>query len=430
MLVLILVLLKVNNAFAVTEFLTTFCTSGCDYTAASTAATALGLAGNIKSASNLAKTGSYTTLIGSAIADNTAITWDVGARSGTLIHMTSTQYLIKCATTTDCTNLGDTDIVSDGTNTFVVSGAPDSPIIRINCHENATFTDAVTISMGSATNSNSTNYMILGVDSAYRHDGTSSTGCRISSNTNAFTVTLGSHSSTVEWLRLAEASNGASDLGCLTMAQGFGQWNLGGRNLIVENCNSSGSGNWRGVVIGHSANTGNPVNYLYNSIVYNSEKDGVMIGNLSTGADYEISNVTTYGNGQNGISAGGSGLQTLKNDLSCGNVTADYAGSYDTFTTSGSCDATGTSGLTGLSSSTEFTNTGSNDYHLKAGATSIDTATSLGSTNNINIDIDNYTRTGTWDLGADEFVSSGATEVNGKLTLQGVTIKGAMLRGR
>jgi hypothetical protein len=395
-------MLPASKIFAVTEFQTTWCTSGCDYTAASTAITALALAGNIKAASNLAKTGNWTNKVGSSITDNAAVTWDAGARTGHLIHMTGTQYLISCTTTTDCTNLGAGDTVSDGTNTFDISGAPDSAIVRINCHENATFNDNFTVSMGAATNSDATNYMIVGVDSGFRHNGTSSTGCKVQSNAAAITVTLGSHSSTAEWLRIGLNLSNGTNASCASTSATFGNWNLGFRNVIVENCVNSGAGSFRGVTLGHSANTGNPVNYIQNSIVYGSESDGIQFSGSATGVDNSIWNNTSYGNGGWGITAGGGGIEVVKNNLACQNTSGDYQGTYDTFTSNGSCDTSGTSGLTSLTNSAEFVNTGSNDYHLKLSAVSIDKGTNLGSSNNINIDIDNTTRIGAWDIGADE----------------------------
>jgi hypothetical protein len=79
-------------------------------------------------------------------------------------------------------------------------------------------------------------------------------------------------------------------------------------------------------------------------------------------------------------------------------------------TTCASSDATGSAGLQNIAANTtNFTNVtaGSEDFHLPAGSALIDVGTDTSGDAaplNFTDDIDGVTRTGTWDIGADEYV--------------------------
>lgn len=94
-----------------------------------------------------------------------------------------------------------------------------------------------------------------------------------------------------------------------------------------------------------------------------------------------------------------------------GSVSVDYDPAMSTVVnaavaTNMSEDTTGSSGLTSITPSSQYTSLtgGSEDYHLKSGADAIDAGTDLTTT--ANEDIDYYDRDAggvTWDIGADEF---------------------------
>ena len=96
-----------------------------------------------------------------------------------------------------------------------------------------------------------------------------------------------------------------------------------------------------------------------------------------------------------------SAIFELKNNLVTGSTTADYSinvGSAS-YTTATNISSDATSPQTGLRSKT-ITYVGGGDYHLDASETdAIDAGTTIGTFAN---DYDGDTRSGTWDIGADE----------------------------
>jgi hypothetical protein len=107
---------------------------------------------------------------------------------------------------------------------------------------------------------------------------------------------------------------------------------------------------------------------------------------------------------------------TLKNCYSGGNTTSDYmegASAGWTNWTATTCMASDADASeTGLTNSiafdtSNFTNVtaGSEDLHLVTGSDLIDAGTDLSGT--FTIDINGATRSGTWDVGPDEFVAAG-----------------------
>jgi hypothetical protein len=101
----------------------------------------------------------------------------------------------------------------------------------------------------------------------------------------------------------------------------------------------------------------------------------------------------------------------LKNNISYNNGT-DYSGSWKTTSTNNlSKDATAPALNTYYRNKTlTFTNVtaGSEDFHLISTDTdAIDNGADLSGT--FTTDIDGTTRSGTWDIGADEYVSSAPT---------------------
>lgn len=92
-----------------------------------------------------------------------------------------------------------------------------------------------------------------------------------------------------------------------------------------------------------------------------------------------------------------------------------------TLTTCASSDTTGSSGLQSIAASTSvFTNVtaGSEDFHLVSGSPLIDAGTDLSG--DFTTDIDGATRSGTWDVGADEFAGGGGGTTVSYLMLLGV----------
>jgi hypothetical protein len=92
--------------------------------------------------------------------------------------------------------------------------------------------------------------------------------------------------------------------------------------------------------------------------------------------------------------------------------------------------ASGTGSLDSKAATDQFVSTieGSEDLHLKSGADAIDAGTDLGTTpTEVNFDIDNRDRDAeddTWDMGADEFISTVSMIIEGGFTIEGgITIE-------
>jgi len=133
-------------------------------------------------------------------------------------------------------------------------------------------------------------------------------------------------------------------------------------------------------------------------------------------------NTNTDGQGfvySNTVSGCTKGIETswqdtvAKNNIAFNN-TDDYLGDYypgETSTNNAYSEGSdpGSNGLniTGNSSSDLFVDFGIDDFHLKSGSVLIDAGADLSSDGYLNFsdDIDGDNRSGTWDIGADEYVA-------------------------
>lgn len=156
------------------------------------------------------------------------------------------------------------------------------------------------------------------------------------------------------------------------------------------------------------------VKMLGQSVFRNNFILGCKYHGLATDSKTDVSaklyNNTIVGATGNGLVVGlDSGHATavidLQNNLVTGSTTADYSinvGSA-TYTTLTNISSDATSPQTGLRSKT-ITYVGGGDYHLDAGETdAIDAGTTIGTFSD---DYDGDTRSGAWDIGADEIAST------------------------
>ena len=399
-----------HNADAVFNFDVTVCSSGCDYTAFSTAENALDNAGDIRDTGSV-KSGAWDAQSGS-IADATAVTWDSGASTGTLHHMTDAGAVGEYLVTVTTGVLDDNDIISDGTNTITVAGAPDSVSINMNCGANETITDQLVIG-GFTTDSDNT--VTVSVLEAFRHNGTVSTGCRINYSSAGDVVSIVDSNVTVEWLIISEGwNNNTNSLECVFF--GNADTNNTLSHTIVPNCANSGAGRGDSAVY-VVACTSTCTQYIINNIVYGAQTDAIDL-NVTFGITLTAVNNTVYGGSQYGHKCAPNGTCVIKNGLSCGNTSGDYSGNIDTNITNGACDTTGT--LDSLVAADTFVSItgGSENLHLKSGSGAIDQGTDLVNTpTGVKYDIDNRDRDAqgdVWDMGADEFVVSATTAAVGQ----------------
>lgn len=156
---------------------------------------------------------------------------------------------------------------------------------------------------------------------------------------------------------------------------------------------------------------------------------GINISNYGGGTKNVYSNTILGSNGQ-GITLS-NGTQTIKNNICNGNGT-DYGGTFTTSSNNISEDATSPDVAYRSKAVTFVSETaGSEDLHLASTDTNaIDAGTDTsgeGSPLNFTDDIDGVARSGTWDIGADEFVSGVVTIpsliINGTVFIQNMIVQ-------
>jgi hypothetical protein len=180
-----------------------------------------------------------------------------------------------------------------------------------------------------------------------------------------------------------EGSESLTVIGCIAYGGGlYGFYNTGGDNATYINCISHGNGY------------------------------GFYTDSVSSGTSYF--NCTAHGNTNNGFRTNGV-HSSVKNCLSTGNTGDDYLADgtgtgFDGNTnasedTTASTDISGTGNITGVSPASIYVSSSAPyNLHLTSGASSLINVGS-GLSGNFTNDIDGDTRFGTWDIGADEFVT-------------------------
>jgi hypothetical protein len=195
--------------------------------------------------------------------------------------------------------------------------------------------------------------------------------------------------------------------------QFFADWNryrsirIGASNVTVKNCIFKSAG--------PSCITTSSSSYIFNCIMFGTEttySNGVYQAWNSSGTVY-IYSCTAY-NLKNGyIDELGSSVQ-IKNSIAV-SCTACYSGTFKNTSTHNIASDTTTPefGTYYDSKTITFVDAANGDFHLastESDAINMGTDTSGESAPlNFNTDIDGTTRSGTWDIGADEYVDAGTT---------------------
>ena len=152
---------------------------------------------------------------------------------------------------------------------------------------------------------------------------------------------------------------------------------------------------------------------LYNLIVLGNSVDGIVTRYYGSTVSTNLYSSTIIGH-TNGINGYRTAI-TAKNCYSGDNSTNDYTGTVNK-TTSASSDATGSAGLQNIAYNTSnFINVTatSENLHLVSGSSLKDVGIDTSGESvplNFTTDIDGETRSGSWDIGADEYVAAGDDE--------------------
>lgn len=412
------------NGFAVTEFVCNINkATGQDYDTITLWEAAIDDAGDLTDGSVL--TGDWDNQSGSDIADAAAVTWDTGASSGTLIHMTATQYLIDVASGT----LENDDTVSDGTNTFDVNGVPDSAILRCDVYDDSNpLVDQVTVSGNTVS---ATNYLILSVHSSVRHNGLPGTGLVLDpddASVSADGINYGLTYGIIEWFEVTDWTGYIGfdqrfAITCTADSSGAGVGSTIRHCIIHDNGDDTrdaqhGLGNNRGnrahnnliydvpggIGIFIRTTFGADNNY-YNNTVYNcSSRDNFaqfFVQNGNTGTVHNNVSIDPAGTGD--CFSWGNGTITHDFNVSS-DATADGANSIN------SGDSPAPSGSDFQDPTTTF------DFTPVSASAWEDQGNDLGtSPDQVNIDLKSRDRDGegdTWSMGAIQFVAAAPADRN------------------
>lgn len=260
------------------------------------------------------------------------------------------------------------------------------------------FADTTAFTIDGST-TDATRYMKITVAAGNRHAGSYSTSAyRLEvSGSFAAPITISDDYCQIEWIQVKQTGGTANHYSYILIN------NLTG--LLINKIIHAGGGaatspNGACIGVASSAGTGT----IRNSVLYKANGAGIYCNNFG-GGTLDIQNCTIAGCGTYGIH-NNSGTVTAVNCYSGGNTTDDYSGTI-TKTTCMHSSATVFTGSTASTahSTANFTNVtaGSQDYHLVSGSALIDAGTDKSAT--YTDDIDGDTRSGTFDVGADEFVS-------------------------
>lgn len=182
--------------------------------------------------------------------------------------------------------------------------------------------------------------------------------------------------------------------------------------LHISNCIFKGSANTVSIRP-YTLTTGSEGTwYIWNSIFYDFGSNGSSYFVCGGGTWYLYNCLGAWHSSADfGFRNDGATAVTMKNCYSAGSAGGAYFGTI-TQTTCASSDTTATgTGLDSIAlSAVNFTNVtaGSQDFHLTSGSALKDVGTDLSgdATLPFSDDIDGQTRTGTWDVGPDEFVAA------------------------
>lgn len=247
--------------------------------------------------------------------------------------------------------------------------------------------DNLTIA-GSTTNA--TYYMNVTSPVGERHDGTEGSGFALTDGGSGWIITVDDDNIIIDWLEIKNIGFNDYAIGSTTDS------NLTVRNNIIHD-------GFNLYLISYSATTG----AVHNNIFYDDNGSASRCISLFNASSSTLAYNNTAYNCGTGIYTNSSPM--IKNNIAVGNSTDfTFATSTHDYNVSEDATATGTNSLT-TGSDSDFVSVsgGSEDFHLASGAVEIDEGVDLGST--YEIDIDGVARSGTWDIGADEFVSAAPT---------------------
>lgn len=345
-----------------------------------------------------------------AMADNTAVTGKTSGATGTSQITTSGQILIKSIGATPFSS-GEQVYQTLDTNFVDISDAGDSVKVRAKCQCTDGNADTTPTTITGITNAPA-NPVKVWTDPAesYRHDGKWSTG-------NKYRVVASASSGgMIRFSCRAGISEGLQVHNTHPTGSGSGLYHSTSELCEISECitrlDSTGSGS-KGIYLIVAKPNANL--RIWNNVVYNGGGKGIqLITPPDSGWTMAIYNNTVVDVGSKGIivtDAVGDGSLYLKN-----NVVFNTGDDYDitVFTVRNYTNNMGEDADFGSTNYKQTSQAGTDifedydndDFHLKAGSDALlngtDLSTDPDGVLSFDDDIDGDTRTGTWDIGADQ----------------------------
>lgn len=407
---LFLFLFMQSGAWAVTGFNVSVAPSGGDYSTIQGIFTA---AGTINLTSAATGVFSHTTGITGTMSDNTAVTGLTSGATGTCVHASSTQILIKSITGTF--QSGEIVYETLGTNYVTLNSVAASPYLNIVISGTWASADTVNVNTGNVT-SGSSNTIIIKATGMSRNNGifpSGSGGYWMKPTTgDAITVTGSSGYITIDGLAFDMTTSGGNAIDADNYAP----------NYTITN-NFFKLSNGRGFINNNISGT----NYFYNNICIGNYTQNynecvqITGGGISSGTSFYEYNNVSYSMGT-GFDTDNGTNSTVKiyfyNNFSGHNFGPNgsiyrpsraFAGSNNICDDSSSCTTSPlTSGTNNATSYTSyFTSPSTGIFSLISGSILI--AGGVNESGTFTTDITGATRqsSGAWDVGAFYYASSG-----------------------
>jgi hypothetical protein len=380
---LFLLLINPSSSFAVTDFDVEVRDSGGDYTSITNAESAFDV--DLKDGIVLSHGG-----ITGTIADGSSVTGQTSGATGTAVHVTSDQIGIYAVTGTF--QNGEQIYLTENTNYVTSSSAPDDMAVSITVYNNQS--SGFAWEGGSYDDVNKVE--ISGDTSTW--DGTTSGGVTITGG-GQWGVSI--RDGYVSLHNFVVTGTDDTTIGL--------NRNSVNTNLICDGC---------GIGSGYEFN--NSTYVVINSVSIDSP--GIAFTNYVTHSQLHnvyYYNCTAINPATYGFDEGGTGSVYAYNSVVFGAGTSDYnnstsSGDYNACSDT-SCSSY-TNNIQSLTMADELEDGANGDVHLLSTSNLIDEGNDYSSTTGISYDIDLVTRSGTWDIGADEFISTvtGGIHIIGK----------------
>lgn len=335
------------------------------------------------------------------MSDNTAVTGLTSGATGTCVHCSATQILIKSIVGTF--QSGEIVYETLSVNLVTINDAGASPYLNLSIDGTWSSPDTTAVTITGYTTS-ATNYINIATTATARHNGTVSQGYMLYVTGGNCLQTGANYIYITGLIVKVNQVHYAGYIGIYIGTSGAGAVAYVSKNIVLGDGSTTNRSNSHGIHI--QRGTG----YIWNNIIYNLLDIGNNGSGIVMGAAYTINafiyNNTIYSS-CNGITGSNATTPVLKNNLCTNNSNKDYNYSVTLGTSStnnlsgdGTCPALGTYYA---NATVTFVNAAGGNFNLASndtGATGKGADLSADANQAFPDDIIGTTRTVPWDIGA------------------------------